>query len=96
MKLAIAAILAILLTFFVVEIWYYYDRGEKTARMLEELELQLAKIRRDSEDLESDRAYYENPMNLEKELRSRFHYRRPDETMIVIVPPASTTAREEP
>ena len=39
--------------------------------------------------LEADYQYYQNPANLEKELRARFNFHLPDEKLIVIVPKAS-------
>jgi hypothetical protein len=35
---------------------------------------------------------FANPLNLEKEFRSRFNYKRPVETMVVIVPEATSSA----
>lgn len=41
--------------------------------------------------LQADYEYYQNPANLEKEIRSRFNYHSPDEKLIVIVPKPSST-----
>lgn len=54
-------------------------------------ELHRAKI--DSEKLKADLNYFINPSNLEKELRARFNYRKPDENLIIIVPASSSTER---
>lgn len=44
------------------------------------------KLNEENKTLESDIEYYSNPRNLEKELRSRFNYRAPNEKMIIVVP----------
>lgn len=45
----------------------------------------------DSERLRADLNYFLDPRNLEKELRARFNYRKPDEKLIIIVPKTSTS-----
>ncbi len=37
-------------------------------------------------DLRSEIEYFSHPENLEKELRSKFNYKKPDEKMMIIVP----------
>ncbi len=49
------------------------------------------KAKTDEADFQTDVQYLANPVNLEKELRSRFNYKKPGETMIIIVPEQSTT-----
>ena len=44
-------------------------------------------IEKDNEKLKGDIEYFSDPHNLEKELRSRFNYRAPNEKMIIVVPP---------
>lgn len=38
-------------------------------------------------ELEEQARYIQDPENLETELRSRFNYKRPGESVIVVVPP---------
>lgn len=40
-----------------------------------------------------DAAYFADPRNYEKELRARFNYRLPGETMIILVPSSSPVSR---
>jgi cell division protein FtsB len=41
--------------------------------------------------LQEETQYLSNPANLEKELRARFNYKKPGETMVIIVPDATST-----
>ena len=53
----------------------------------EELESRLEETNAAKAALKADLEYFQNPRNLEKELRARFNYRSPDEKIIIIVPP---------
>ncbi len=91
MRLFIMFILAGLLMFLVGQMWYFYERGEEANRQLKTVEAELEKSKHEQAALMADRDYYKNSANLEKELRARFNYRAPGETMIVIVESASST-----
>ncbi len=59
----------------------------------------LDSLKADSQNLKDDFAYYSNPENLEKYLRSQFNYKNPGEKLIIAVPqkdagPASTTVTQ--
>lgn len=53
-------------------------------------ELEQAKIERGR--LEADLHYISIPENLDKELRSRFHYQGPSEKVLILVPSANSTS----
>jgi hypothetical protein len=59
---------------------------------LADIETRLTKAQYDEANLQSEVQYLANPLNLEKELRARFNYKKPGETMIVIVPAETSTA----
>ncbi len=84
-------ILSGLLIFLVVQIWYFYERGAAANSAFLNLTHDVLKAKQDHESLRADYDYYQNAANLEKELRARFNYRSPDETMIVIVSPKATS-----
>jgi cell division protein FtsB len=42
-------------------------------------------------DLQTQAQYVQDPENLETELRSRFNYKKPGESVIVVVPPQEET-----
>lgn len=48
----------------------------------------------DSRNLKADLEYLKIPENLEKELRSRFNYKKPGEKLIIIVPSRQATTTE--
>lgn len=43
-------------------------------------------LEKENGEIKSQIEYYSHPENLEKELRSKFNYRRPDEKMMIITP----------
>ena len=92
MRIAIIVILSVILVFLVVQIWYFYSRGEAATDALSEASEKLDTAKADYESLEADADYYGQTANIEKELRARFNYKRPDETMIVVVPTSTSTA----
>jgi len=91
MRIAIIAILSILLVFLVVQIWYFYSRGDSIADTLIEAQKKLDAAKTDYESLKADADYYSQTANIEKELRARFNYKLPGENMIVVVPTSTTS-----
>jgi hypothetical protein len=93
MKLAVVAILLVLLAFFAWQIRSFSVSGRAAAVQYDDFKAQLGKAEADHRDLQNDLNYYLNPVNLEKEVRTRFNYRKPGEKLIIIVPAApSSTA----
>jgi len=92
MKIALTVILSIFLVFLIVQIWLFSSRTKDAQARFDAVNAQLQKAEKDNSQLQSDFAYYLNPLNLEKELRARFNYRLPDEKLIIIVPSPSSTA----
>ena len=91
MRMIMVFILAGFLVFLLGRMWYFYEHGVEIGRSVEQLSSEAAKAKRENEALRADYDYYQNSANIEKELRGRFNYRSPDETMIVIVPRAITS-----
>jgi len=92
MKIAAAIVLAIILIFVGMKAYSFWGDERQLSQNLADIETRLATAKTDEADLQSDVEYLANPLNLEKELRSRFNYKKPGETMIVIVPEGSSTA----
>ena len=86
MKLAVLAILGILVVFLGVEVWYFSTQIRVRSGTATELRAELESVLDDRAELEADRDYYSDDENLEKELRGRFNYRAPGESMIILVP----------
>ncbi len=91
MKIIGLIFLCILLVVVGAQVYMYWGRERLAASELETLRAELAKARLEEEKLKADLEYYQNPDNLEKELRARFNYRGKDEKLIVIVPGAAAT-----
>jgi cell division protein FtsB len=57
-------------------------------------ETKLEAAKNENAELSQELEYYSRPENLEKELRARFNYKKPGESMIIVVPtgPTSTSS----
>jgi hypothetical protein len=91
MKIAGAIILAIILIFVGARVYSFFAQERDLGKSLADIEARLTKAKYDEANLQSEVQYLANPLNLEKELRARFNYKKPGETMIVIVPAQSST-----
>ncbi|HVN26630.1 MAG TPA: hypothetical protein VMT99_03200 [Candidatus Paceibacterota bacterium] len=70
---------------------FVIEEGDLSAS-LADIQARLTKAETDAANLQEESRYLANPVNLEKELRARFNYKRPGETMIIIVPPQNASA----
>lgn len=55
------------------------------------LRAELTALEGENTGLESDISYYERPENLVKALKEQFNYRAPDERLIILVSPSTST-----
>ncbi len=86
MRIIIVIILSIILTAFLVQLYFINkERGELQVK-LDDLSSRFATLSQENIDLQSEIEYFSQPENLEKELRAKFNYRKPGEEMIIIVP----------
>jgi len=78
-----------IVVFLVLGYSIYESYGEVNGiqKEFDKLSVEKASILEDNKRLEEDIKYFSIPHNLEKELRARFNVRRPDEKLIIIVPP---------
>lgn len=91
MKIAFAILLAIALIFIGSRVYAFFVQERQLSSDLADIQTRLAKAKTDEENLQANVEYLANPANLIKELRARFNYKLPGETMIVIVPAQSST-----
>jgi cell division protein FtsB len=94
MKLALAIFIFIFIVLVFVG-WQAFGfwRQEKSLNAnLSDVESRLAAAQSDEANLQAETQYLANPANLEKELRAQFNYKKPGETMIIIVPPQSASS----
>ena len=86
MKIAAAVILSIALIFIVTQIVSSIKEEHSLAEMFSGVDARLEQAKTQEQDLSEKMNYLTNPANLEKELRARFNYAKPGETMVIIVP----------
>ena len=92
LKIAGAVLLFILLIFIGTRVYGFVVQEHQLSADLADAETRLTKAQADATSLQEESQYLANPLNLEKELRARFNYKKPGETMIIIVPAQSSTA----
>lgn len=91
MKIVTAIILVVISTFVGMRAYSFFVEERQLSRSLADIEARLATAKANEANLRSDVEYLADPLNLGKELRSRFNYKKQGETMIVIVPEKSST-----
>ncbi len=91
MKIAAIIGLALVLVFVGVNVYSFVKEQRDLGAALADVQARLTKAQSDEANLEAEKQYLANPVNLEKELRARFNYKNPGEKMIIIVPLGSTT-----
>jgi hypothetical protein len=92
LKITGAVLLFILLLFIGAHVYGFVVQESQLGADLADIDARLVKAQVDADNLKAESQYLANPLNLEKELRARFNYKKPGETMIVIVPQQSSTA----
>ena len=82
----ILIILIILIAISWVELFSLFKDDNKLKSELSEITKKAQVLSEENQSLKAQIDYYSNPANLEKELKSRYNYRRPDEKMMIVVP----------
>ncbi len=96
LKIAGAVLLAILLVFIGIQVYGFVIQEHQLNADLADVETRLTQAQTNAQSLQEESQYLANPLNLEKELRARFNYKKPGETMIIIVPEQSSTVSSTP
>jgi cell division protein FtsB len=96
MKIAAIVVLSLLLIFLGVQIYSFVKQEHELGNDLSDLQTRLTTAQTNETNLQEQNDYLANPANLEKELRGRFNYKNPGETMVIIVPSQSSTASSTP
>jgi cell division protein FtsL len=86
MKVIVSLFLIVILIVFSVEVYFLLKEKNQLQNKLNELNSRLDLLQAENNQLRSDLDYFSYPENLEKELRSRFNYKKPQEKMIIITP----------
>ena len=91
MKLALAIVLFIVLVFVGVRVFEFIGQERSLDQSLSQVQTRLLAAQAQEADLQAETQYLSNPVNLEKEFRASFNYKKPGETMIIIVPNQTTS-----
>ncbi|MGB7957536.1 MAG: septum formation initiator family protein [Minisyncoccia bacterium] len=92
MKIVIALILVAVLVFVASQVVFFMKQERSLSQTLADTMDRLRAVQTQEQALSAEVNYLTNPMNLEKELRARFNYAKPGETMIVIVQSSTATS----
>ncbi len=92
MKLLLAIALAIVLVLLGMRIFSFIKQERQLNQTLTDTEARLLKAQADEANLSAQLQYLQNPANLEKELKAQYNYKKPGETMLIIVPQQTSTA----
>ncbi|MFH1246410.1 MAG: hypothetical protein V1489_01370 [Candidatus Liptonbacteria bacterium] len=91
MRVAAIVFLSVLVILMGVQIFTFYRAERRLSADFSSVMEEANKTKEDYEKLQADYQYYQNPANLEKELRARFNLKYPDEKMMVIVPKSTSS-----
>ena len=91
MKIASIVVLSVFLILIGVQVYSFVAQEWSLGSQLADVQASLTKAQAQETSLQEENQYLSNPENLEKELRARFNYKKPGETMVIIVPDATST-----
>ncbi|MEK9154693.1 MAG: septum formation initiator family protein [Patescibacteria group bacterium] len=86
MKTAIVGILLIILMAVWLQAYFILKENNNLKASFLNLSAKAQFLTEENEKLGSEIEYFSRPENLEKELRSKFNYKKPGEKMIIVVP----------
>jgi len=84
MKIAAIVVLSLFLIILGVQVYSFVAQEWHLGGELADVQASLAKAQAQETSLKEENQYLANPANLEKELRARFNYKKPGETMVII------------
>jgi peptidoglycan hydrolase CwlO-like protein len=91
-KIILAILLALFLIFIGAHVFSFFSEQNDLSKNLSEANVRLSQAEQQEADLQNQTQYLTNQANLEKELRAEFNYKKPGETMIIIVPQQGTSS----
>jgi cell division protein FtsB len=91
MKIVAIVVLGLILIFLGIRIYSFWVQEHQLDAQLSDVQSRLQKEQASAAEMQSDAQYLANPANLEKELKARFNYKKPGETMMIIVGTSTTS-----
>ncbi|MEK7555296.1 MAG: septum formation initiator family protein [Patescibacteria group bacterium] len=86
MKIIIVIIIVIVIIMVLAYVYFSFQEQRQMKENLSNLNAQIKTLVGENDELKSEIEYFSHPENLEKELKTKFNYRKPDEKMMIIVP----------
>lgn len=86
MKFFLMLFLGAILAVAIIQVVGLYGQRQSLAKELETLETEAQELSKDQRQLQADIEYYGLDRNLGKEFQSKFNYKSPEETMVILVP----------
>lgn len=86
MKIVVKILLTSLIAVLGWQFFNLYNQYASLKKSSTELNSETTALKLENKNINSDIQYFSNPENLEKELKSKTNYKKPDEKMIIIVP----------
>lgn len=87
MRRILVLVLILILAGLFYQLFGVYRDNRGLSRLLSELNQKEQSFQGENSRFLADLEYFSNPDNLEKELRSRFNFKKPGEKLIIVVPP---------
>lgn len=86
LKKAVIVFLVLVIAAVAAQFFIFFKQARELEKNLAAKEDKIRLLEKENEEIKLRIEYFSHPENLEKELRARFNYRRPDEKMIIITP----------
>lgn len=86
MKFIIVLILSVIFVVVSIQAYFILKERNQLKSNLTNLDARLDAILKENANLQLEIEYFSHPENLEKELRLKFNYKKPDEKMMIVVP----------
>lgn len=86
MKIVIVIIIVIVIVMALAYVYFTFQEQRQIKGNLSNLNARIETLVKENEFLKSELEYFSEPENLEKELRTKFNFRKPDEKMMIVVP----------
>lgn len=86
MRQIIAILLAVIMVLLIVQIYNLNSKKAFLKTNLSKVNDQVENLEKENRNLQADLEYFTDPLNLAKELKSKFNYKRPGEKLIIVVP----------
>lgn len=86
MRLIVSFIILIGIVIAGFQLYQLYSQKIVLQKDFEKIDKQLNSLTKENKELTAEVDYFNDPDNLEKELRARFNYTEPGEKLIIVVP----------